>query len=151
MGGSSSSLSMKYMCPALILFVSVAGCREATAPEALWLLVQPTQAQYQPGDTVTLTLRNVGPQPIVTNVCGSELQRLDGGKWTGLGIPEGNCGDIGFGVGAGQSRDLSAGALPGELAAGTYRYVVPDAFIDGGSGGHVPMSNLRSAPFLVEP
>src|SRR5262245_16277078 len=87
--------NMKCQFFAALLLAGGAACHVTTAPDAPWLLVEPTRARYPPGDSVTVSVRNVGPEGVGLATCDWTLQRMDASGWSDLGIPpaEANCGD----------------------------------------------------------
>jgi len=84
----------------------------------LRFLIEPRTVR--PGDTVTLLLQNNYPQHVGYNLCGSGLERRQGGAW--LAIPLGGvCTRELRSVGARQEARYEQ-RLPATLALGEYRF-----------------------------
>lgn len=129
--------------------VLVTACARGLEPSVSWLRIEPTRALYTPGDTVELTVRNVGNVRLSYATCGSTLEEFNRGDWQLVAVPSSNCGDVGTLLDVGESRDSFAGVLPASVPAGTYRYAIHDAHLDQGSGV-LPAESLVSAAFLVQ-
>jgi hypothetical protein len=135
--------------PLAAAIASAIACGEPAEPSSPWLRIEPALARYAPGDTVTLVVSNIGPVVIGTTACGSIIERWTGAKWIGSGSATPGCGDVAFLIDVGQTRTLSAGALPPSLDSGTYRLRLPDARTAEGALQILPQSQLASAPILV--
>jgi hypothetical protein len=133
---------------------SLACGNEPTGPgEPGVLRIEPTKASFSPGDTIKLTLHNLGEKNIVYNACGLTLERWNGTRWVEFQIGSGEgvlCPAIETFVNARQSRTILAtilgaryGVLPAQFPVGIYRALLISAFE---SGSTEPLPR-ESAPF----
>lgn len=144
---------MKCAFWASLLLAAAAACHDSTSPAGPWLLVEPTNALYRPGDTVAVNVRNVGQDGVGLLTCDWTIQRMDATRWTDLGVlpSVANCGDGRLLIETGVTYLLHPIApLPASFAAGTYRYGIPDARSEA-DRAQLPAASRVSAPFLVQP
>ena len=137
------------------LCILISSCQSPTSPDGILLSIEPLQAQYAPGDTLSATFRNVGTKPVSLNPCYSALQRREAGRWVDVQqIPPGpsvNCPDVLLTQPVGATATYVVGVLPDPLGSGTYRYRIDAVFSDSGepTADQVPESARVSSPFLV--
>ena len=125
-------------------------CNTATAPRQMMIVrIEPVKTLYARGDTVILTLRNVGSAGAAFSVCGSKLQRLSYGRWIDVDTPERPCTLSIQSLPIGATADGTAGVLPLDLGAGTYRYEV--ALLRTETMELLAESMRASAAFIVKP
>ena len=62
---------------ALGLSIMILSCQSPTSPEGILLRIEPLEAQYTPGDTLSATFTNVGTIAVSLNPCYSALQRRE--------------------------------------------------------------------------
>jgi hypothetical protein len=122
------------------------GCQSATEPFGVMLRIEPTQASYIAGSTVFASLRNVGAEEVSYNACGSRLQRLANRNWVDLGTTDAGCLDSASPLQVGISVLERVGALPADLAPGTYRYELRALTT---AGRAIPGGMRSSAAFIV--
>lgn len=129
------------------------GCgRDGTAPQLSLLRVEPAKVKYSPGDSLTVTLSNLGSVSIRYSGCDVVLERLDGESWTRV-TESPNCGDVAHELANGASVDIRVSFatpdrnLPISLGNGVYRcaFMEVERLTDSKAGP------VASAPFLVVP
>jgi hypothetical protein len=117
------------------------------APVAPELRIEPSQADYAPGSTVILVLRNIGETDLYYSTCGSLLQRLSSDGWSAVDADDVVCTRSAILIHPGQSIESRAGILPTDLTAGIFRYVIPSFGTDAEPTRSVEARS--SAPFRV--
>lgn len=114
------------------------------------LLVQTGAADYAAGDSVQLTLRNIGPVSLGYMPCPLLLDRREGIRWIEHGAPLLSvCDLIVLGLEPGEVRSQPV-RLPDALPTGTYRFrfesLAPaDRFFE----AKLPLEFRVSNPFVV--
>jgi hypothetical protein len=122
----SSVLSSTAYRAALILFCAM-GCSNTTetryAPGAL--RIETAQSSYQAGDTLSISLQNIGEVSVAYNLCPTFLEQHVGTEWISRGTPadlfsQTGCEPIASGLTPGGVAVLER-RLPQILPPGNYR------------------------------
>lgn len=111
---------------ALIALLGAAGCDSGALVESDWAFVHVTtgESSYSPGDSVIVTLRNVGRVNVSFKPCPSWLDRASGESWTVATIADwyaaDACEPVSTSLLPGDSTEFQLRLNPG-LVPGTYR------------------------------
>jgi hypothetical protein len=135
---------------ACIPALGLSSCTDVTPSEAIFVRIEPTKAQYAPGDTVVVMISNVGTSVVGFNECAVTLQGFQD-AWVSLS-PTGNSGincvdAIRGQLAPGDTSGGPAGLLPENLPPGTYRYRMDAIVTD--QGELLPLASRLSGAFLV--
>lgn len=86
---------------------------------------------FEPGATVSLTLRNESGEAVGYNLCFHELERLEGGGWAPVTGAGQICTAVLYTLEDGRSVTYSV-SLPSTLGEGVYRFRTSIHFVDRG-------------------
>lgn len=98
---------------------------------------------FEPGATVSLTLRNESGEAVGYNLCFHDLERLEGDGWAPVAGAGRICTAVLYTLEDGRSATYSA-SLPSALGAGEYRFRTSVHFVDRGES-----RDAVTAPFEV--
>ncbi|HEU4556621.1 MAG TPA: immunoglobulin-like domain-containing protein [Longimicrobium sp.] len=108
---------------ATLAALTLAAC-ESTTLAGPAVEITPDQPQYTAGGEVTLTLRNLGDEPLAYSFCTQVIQRKSSAGWITEHLEAHPCTAVLLTVNPGEEVTGHVD-LPADLPAGTYRVYLP--------------------------
>lgn len=138
---------------ALAAAVALAACDpgNGTLAGSTVLEITPERTSYVAGTDLAFTVRNLGTQPVLYNMCRREYQRLTTAGWATTVYETPPCAQTFAALVLHPGETINGGlTLPGELQNGTYRVYFPDFDLSAENSSSADLQTQKSSkPFTV--